>query len=157
VSDEPIVLIDGATWIDANGYRRFGQDKYEHIAVAERALGCPLPPGAVVHHVDGDRTNNSPSNLVICPTQAYHMLLHARQRVVDAGGNPNTQKVCKSCRQLLEKTAFSFENSWDDRAAACRECTNSRRRGKKYGKWNERAAVQQRARRAARKVLCQNP
>ena len=57
-----------------------GKRQYEHIVVAERALGKPLPKGAVVHHVDGQQWNNEPSNLVICPDQAYHMLLHRRMK-----------------------------------------------------------------------------
>jgi HNH endonuclease len=51
-----------------------------HVLVAEKALGKPLPKGAIVHHVDGNTLNNAPSNLVICQDQAYHCLLHKRQR-----------------------------------------------------------------------------
>lgn len=46
---------------------------FEHILIAEKALGKYLPPGAVVHH-------HSPTQLVICEDQAYHMLLHKRMR-----------------------------------------------------------------------------
>lgn len=54
--------------------------QYEHILIAEKALGRPLPPGAEVHHWDKDRWNNTPTNLVICPDHAYHMLIHKRMR-----------------------------------------------------------------------------
>ena len=50
----------------------------EHVLVAERALGKYLPTGAVVHHVNVDRRNNAPTNLVICENQTYHKLLHVR-------------------------------------------------------------------------------
>lgn len=68
----------------------------EHILVAERALGRHLPDGAQVHHVDGDRTSNSRSNLVICQDYAYHSLLHLRARAFKACGNP-TYRHCRFC------------------------------------------------------------
>lgn len=122
--------------------------RYVYRRLVERLVGRPLPESSVVHHVDGDRTNNEPGNLVVCPDQAYHMLLHARQRVIDAGGNPNTQKVCSACKEVLDKAAFSFSVSWDGRSHCCKECSASRRRGKYYY-WNDRMRAQQRARRAA--------
>jgi len=50
---------------------------YEHRVLAEKALGKPLPKGAVVHHM-GTPDDNGPFKLVICPSQEYHMLLHRR-------------------------------------------------------------------------------
>lgn len=78
-------------------YRKVGNNN-EHILVAERALGRPLPKGAIVHHVDLDGRNNHQSNLVICQDQAFHMLLHKRQRAQDACGNANYLK-CEKCKQ----------------------------------------------------------
>jgi len=65
------------------GYIRVhvGGNKYkmEHVLMAEKALGKPLPKGVVVHHVDGDpAANRKPWNLVVCPNQDYHLLLHRR-------------------------------------------------------------------------------
>lgn len=144
------VVIDAdGTWTDANGYVRHGKDKYVHITLAERALGRALPAGAEVHHVNDDRADNSRGNLVICNDHRHHMLMHARARVVRAGGHPELHKICSACTKLLPKEAFSFRSStWDGRSDACRECTNARRRGKNYSQWNERRAEQQRLRRA---------
>lgn len=72
--------------------------KFEHVVIAERALRKPMPQGAVVHHVDLNPSNNDPANLVICPSQAYHLLLHQRQRAMDACGNPNWRK-CGFCKR----------------------------------------------------------
>ena len=66
-----------------------------HIERAEKALGKPLPPGAVVHHADGTKGDDAP--LVICQDQGYHGLLHRRMRIVRAGGNPNTDSLCREC------------------------------------------------------------
>lgn len=63
--------------------------KYEHVRIAEAALGKSLPKSACVHHVNEDRTDNRPSNLVICPSDAYHKLLHRRMRAREECGNPN--------------------------------------------------------------------
>jgi hypothetical protein len=71
---------------------------YEHILVAEQALGKPLPPGAEVHHVDVDCGNNEGTNLVICQDDAYHKLLHQRMRALRACGHADWLK-CKFCKQ----------------------------------------------------------
>ena len=70
----------------------------EHVIVAEKVLGKPLPPKARLHHVDGNRTNNAPGNLVICQDQAYHMLLHRRQRALEACGHA-AWRLCAICKE----------------------------------------------------------
>lgn len=71
---------------------------YAHVVVAEKALGRCMPPKAVVHHRDGDRTNNVPDNLVICQDQAYHILLHRRLRAYQACGHADWLK-CVYCKK----------------------------------------------------------
>jgi len=77
----------------------------QHRIIAEQALGKPLPNGVEVHHVDFNRSNNTPSNLVICKDKSYHQLLHRRHEVLDAGYNPNTHHKCTDCGKfkLFEK------------------------------------------------------
>lgn len=98
-----------------------GKNMLIHRARAERALGKPLPKGAVVHHVDFSRSDDAP--LVICQDEAYHKLLHWRMRVREAGGNPNTDKVCAACRAPKPRESFRFAKSQPyGLGSYCREC-----------------------------------
>lgn len=86
--------------IDKDGYQLFrvdGRRKLAHVAIAEKALGKPLPAGAEIHHVNEVRNDNRPENLVICQSKAYHKLLHARANALDACGKASWRKchVCK--------------------------------------------------------------
>lgn len=114
--------------LDSRGYIRTGRigvgdNNFEHIKVAEKVLGKKLPKGAVVHHVDEDPTNNTPTNLVVCPSRAYHRLLHARLRIQNAGGHPDKDKVCGECRELKPKNQFyKDKNRWDGRTPECAAC-----------------------------------
>lgn len=50
-------------------------NRHEHRVVAEEMLGRPLVRGEIVHHIDGNKHNNAPSNLQVM-TQADHLRLH---------------------------------------------------------------------------------
>lgn len=89
---------DGYTQGGYLGHQVNGVRKFDHVAIAEAALGKPLPLGAVVHHWDEDRTNNTPGNLLICPDRAYHNLIHARMRAMAATGDP-AKRQCRLCKK----------------------------------------------------------
>lgn len=106
--------------------RKIGNKKTRvHRIRAEQALGKPLPVGAVVHHVDGSKSENSP--LVICQDQAYHSLLHLRMKVFAAGGNPNTDLVCTKCRLAKPRDEFFVAKvqSVRGRSGLCKSCFKS--------------------------------
>lgn len=65
--------------------KRFGI--HEHRIVAEQILGRKLQPGEVVHHIDGDKRNNSPINLMVLKSQSEHAKLHIREKAFWNGGD----------------------------------------------------------------------
>lgn len=94
-----------------------------HRRIAEKALGKPLPDGAEIHHVDGNGKKNANTNLVICEDHRYHKLLHVRQRIADASGDPNTQKICCTCRLVLNHDQFHRDkHAFDGLSGACIQC-----------------------------------
>ncbi len=101
-----------------------GKSLVEHRAIAIKALGKPLPAGVEVHHVNGIKADNRNQNLVICPDAGYHKLLHRRQRVKNAGGNPNTQWICSTCQQLLPLELFHVRKVGVQRE--CKPCVYAR-------------------------------
>jgi hypothetical protein len=58
----------------AVSYRKLN-GKHEHRIIAETKLVRPLSKGDVVHHIDGNKRNNSPDNLAVM-TQGAHMQKH---------------------------------------------------------------------------------
>lgn len=92
-----------------------------HRLRAERALGKPLPPNALVHHADGSTRDDAP--LVICQDMAYHCLLHCRMRILRAGGDPNREKICNWCQRLKPFELFhKAERGYAQRQGRCKEC-----------------------------------
>ena len=94
ISSAPYVLVSFPEHplADNRGYVQ------EHILVAEKALGRHLSPINKVHHVNRVKKDNTPGNLVICESQAYHLLLHRRWYALIACGHADWRK-CNYCKQ----------------------------------------------------------
>jgi len=104
----------GSGSINKDGYlvvEVCGKSIHKHHLIAEESTGVKIVSPVVVHHVDGDKLNNEPWNLVICPDSTYHNLLHRRQRALDATGDPNKRK-CYYCKKYddIENLRISSSN-----------------------------------------------
>lgn len=99
-----------------NGYVR------GYHMVAEKALGHYLPNGAVVHH-------HTPTDLVICENQTYHMLIHQRTRAWEACGDADWLK-CQYCKQYDDPKRLYLIGKQHFHQACQREYERNRRHKK---------------------------
>ncbi len=79
----------------------------EHILVVEGVLGKEFKHPHRIHHIDGDRSNNSKGNLVVCEDERYHQLLHTRTRALKESGSVHNRK-CKHCKKYDEPENLSI-------------------------------------------------
>ena len=56
-----------------------GPWRLEHAIVVEGLIGRTLTPGEVVHHINGDRSDNRPENLYLCRDRSHHNEVHGSQ------------------------------------------------------------------------------
>lgn len=94
----------------STGYRVIHSGKkqvLEHRLVAEKAIGHALPKTAIIHHVNGDKTDNRNINLVVCPDEKYHQLLHRRQDAINNSGDPDKRR-CRHCGLYDDRDALYF-------------------------------------------------
>lgn len=97
----------------------------EHVLVVERALGRLLPSSVAIHHVNEIKSDNRNCNLVVLQNQGEHIELHARLRVLRAGGDPWTQRMCCVCHQ--PKAFGEFYAPKDRRISSrCKQCSRDR-------------------------------
>ena len=71
---------------------------FEHILIAEQALGRYLKDKEEVHHINSIKEDNRNENLVICPDRSYHFLLHQRTRALEVSGHAHW-RPCEVCTE----------------------------------------------------------
>lgn len=107
---QPRVRNQGAGSIDKNGYRLLKRDgKYtpEHRLVMEQVLGRPLRPEETVHHINGQKLDNSSSNLELWAAN------HGKgQRVVDQV--EWAISILKQYPEFLEKRGYQIVPAADE-------------------------------------------
>ena len=121
--------------------------RYEHRVVMEAVLGRPLRGNEVIHHRNGDKTDNRPKNLELLQSRAMHNRLHGKGRLLiclnckaDRWYSPGglkrfkgdiAQYRCRSCavkaryRKQCRRCDDDFEGGMQ--ARFCRKCTQKNR------------------------------
>lgn len=83
-----------------------GQYVFEHILLCEIAIGSFVPNGAVVHHMNEIKDDNTEGNLVVLDSLAHHVEIHRRIRAMKSCGNPDWHP-CGICLQYDAKENLS--------------------------------------------------
>jgi hypothetical protein len=68
---------EGYYVITSGEYRK----KLLHRLIFEDYHDCKLDSNDIIHHIDGDKTNNHPTNL-ICMSKKAHALLHHKDKII---------------------------------------------------------------------------
>lgn len=107
----------GKAWKTTHGYlklSRNGKQVYEHRYVMEQHLGRKLTKGEVVHHANGDRSDNRIENLEVFVSNSAHFRL--------AHTNPDTHGLytCPTCNKefVRQKTWVKIDTPYCSRQCA---------------------------------------
>lgn len=106
-------------WYDWNGIRWYrnnpgyylgigGDGRRLHIAIWEDANRRPLPEGLIVHHVDHDKANNDPGNLM-ATTRADHNRHHQKGAVRDATARARIKAGVEQSWAVREERTLTCE------------------------------------------------
>ena len=89
------ILVKAPDWYKGKRYRV--KYCYEHHLVWEEHTGRPVPVGFIIHHKDGNKTNNKLDNLC-CITEHEHKLLHGQDKE-----RTTVLFECPVCKKIVER------------------------------------------------------
>jgi len=84
---------------DASGFA------YEHRLIVEKIIGRDLRKNEKIHHIDGNKENNEPSNLTVVNGNAQHYVFHREKgcaRRLPSENNPVVECEC-GCEAPFKK------------------------------------------------------
>lgn len=102
-TDGPYRRKNGAGWIDPAGYKILSINSVkirEHRFIMQNILGRKLARHESVHHIDGNRLNNHPSNLEVIDA-GLHSILHKVRTF-----RSKTHKQCTQCKIIKPRWDF---------------------------------------------------
>lgn len=98
--------------MSSNPYEKVSNDRsYRqnvHVRVAEEKLGRRIGKSEVVHHIDEDKANNDPENILVFRTAGDHVRHHAKietEMFQTRDGSYvvcKVQRTCPHCERLFE-------------------------------------------------------
>jgi hypothetical protein len=105
------------TKVDKQGYVRHTSDPtreaWEHIRIAEEMLGRKLGKTEQVHHINGDKTDNRPENLMIMRSNGDHIRAHGvakKSELIQTSDGSYVaipcQRECVRCHRLFVPTNY---------------------------------------------------
>lgn len=109
IGDRIITVSD--SYAGQGGYRRVyvpdhpnapkSNEMYEHILVMEQELDRFLADGEQVHHIDEDKSNNDPENLMLFSDESSHKQFHSKLEAFKACGNEDFVR-CGICKEYFD-------------------------------------------------------
>lgn len=109
----------------------------EHTLVCEKELGRYLLPNEVVHHIDKNKSNNTPSNLIVFKNNTEHLLFHQKQRAYDASGHYDWM-MCRYCKKYDDPNNLKVRTYNNHTYAEHIACNREYQRKRKLIKKQER-------------------
>ena len=100
---------------------------YEHILVAEQKLGRPLKNDECVHHIDENKRNNDPNNLIVFNSKADHTSFHHGGKLIQLDNNiyaTEKKNIKISNKYKVNICPICGKEYKDISAKMCKKCYN---------------------------------